>query len=273
MNSKYIYQIYYDDATQLQLAPGFIPLDNTINLRPDWYEFWAILNFLNANELEEGAWYGFLSPKFCVKTGCSADFILQALDSYVDGQSVALFSSGWDQIAYFLNPFEQGEFWHPGITGLSQQFIDDFGLSVNLGDLVTDSMTSVFSNYIIAKKGYWLAWKKIAQAFFMYCENSPEFGGHTTAYGSIYRQAPMKVFIQERFASLILSTGSYKVACHDQSLSGPIFTRLFADQGNTRQLLQACDLMKINYRRMRDRDYLRMYWKTRREIPFSNLKF
>jgi hypothetical protein len=43
---KFIYQIYYNIETQKKILPGFIPLDNTKNLRPDWFEFWVILNFL-----------------------------------------------------------------------------------------------------------------------------------------------------------------------------------------------------------------------------------
>ena len=41
----FIYQIYYSKETRSKLDPGFIPLDNTENQRPDWREFWCIKSF------------------------------------------------------------------------------------------------------------------------------------------------------------------------------------------------------------------------------------
>ena len=59
--------------------PGFDVLDNSANERPDWYEYWPIRKFLLNETLDENAFYGFLSPKFKLKTNLSAaevrDFI------------------------------------------------------------------------------------------------------------------------------------------------------------------------------------------------------
>lgn len=74
-----IYQIFYDSETRNKILPGFIPLDNTSNLRPDWFEFLVILNFLNTNELKDDDWYGFLSPKFFEKTGINSDFVINII--------------------------------------------------------------------------------------------------------------------------------------------------------------------------------------------------
>ena len=149
---KYIYQIYYDEETQEKILPEFIPLDNTKNLRPDWFEFWVILKFLRNSALEENAWYGFLSPKFYTKTGFNSDFVIKAIEKYEDVADVAIFSPAWDQLAYFLNPFEQGEVWHPGLNALSQEFINEYQLGIDLDTLVSDRSTAVMSNYVIAKK-------------------------------------------------------------------------------------------------------------------------
>lgn len=267
-----IFQIYYDDQTRKKILPGFIPLDNTDNLRPDWFEFWVILNFLRNNELVDGDWYGFLSPKFYEKTGFKSEFVINVIKNYGELGNVALFSVGWDQLSYFLNPFEQGEVWHPGLMSASQSFIDQNNLGVNLKTMVSDNTTSVFSNYIIAKKEFWMKWKKIAELFFEYVENNSHLQG-TTSYGSVEHQYPMKTFVQERLASLILSTEKFKVLSPDQSLSAPIFTAMFPEDPRTRRLLQACDLMKSKYRESTDEDYLKMYWKLRDQIQYSNLKF
>ena len=268
----YVYQIYYNHATKQKILPGFIPLDNTKNLRPDWFEFWVILNFLRNNALEDGAWYGFLSPKFYEKTGFNSDFVIGAIKNHGAGGDVFLFSPGWDQLSYFLNPFEQGEVWHPGLLKIAQDFLNKYSLEINLTELVSDTTSSVFSNYIIARKEYWIKWKKIAEHFFDYIEKNQEYQVKTS-YGSIENQFPMKTFIQERLASLILSTDTFKVLSPDQSFTAPIFTRLFPDDVKTRRLLQACDLMKAKYREESEEKYLEMYRKLRCQIKYSNLNF
>jgi hypothetical protein len=267
-----IYQIYYDDKTKQMLLPGFSPLDNSSNVRPDWFEFWVILNFLRENPLEDDAWYGFLSPRFYEKTEFSSEFVINVLKSYGANAEVALFSPDWDQLSYFLNPFEQGEMWHPGLLYHSQKFTDFLNLEVNLSKLVTDTTSSVFSNYIIAKKRFWNEWRRIAEAFFNYAENNVAFKSYVS-YGSIENQYPMKTFIQERFASLILATGNFKVLSPDQSFTAPIFSRLFPQDIKTRRYLQGCDLMKKKYRETSDKKYIDMYWSLRNDIHYSNIKF
>ena len=254
------------------LLPGFIPLDNTTNIRPDWFEFWVMLNFLRNNNLENDTWYGFLSPKFYEKTGFDSEYVFGLLKNYGTEGNVALFSPNWDQLSYFLNPFEQGEFWHPGLMSKSQEFVDACGVGINLSSLVVDTLTSVFSNYIIAKKEFWEQWKILAEKFFAYAENNPSFQ-MKTSYGSIVNPYPMKTFIQERLATLVLATGNYEVLCPDQSSFASIFTRLFPDNPETRGMLQACELMKSRYRETADEQYLFKYWEIREKIPFSNSRF
>ena len=271
MMKKYIYQIYYNEETRKKLLSGFIPLDNRENSRPDWFEFWVILNFLRNNPLEENTWYGFLSPKFYEKTGFTSEFVLWVLETYGENSNVALFSPGWDQLAYFLNPFEQGEVWHPGLLNLSQKFIDNTAFDINLSALVSDTTTSVFSNYVIAKKEFWNEWRSLAEDFFKYAENNPEYK-NLVSYGSADNQSPMKTFIQERFSTIILSTGKFNTLTPDQSFTGGIFTRLFSDDSKTRRLLQTCDLMKLKYREKSEKKYLDMYWDIRKDIPYHQPK-
>jgi hypothetical protein len=254
------------------LLAGFIPLDNTANIRPDWFEFWVILNFLRNNNLENDTWYGFLSPKFYEKTGFDSEYVFELLKNYGAEGNVALFSPNWDQLSYFLNPFEQGEFWHPGLMAKSQEFVDACGLDVNLRSLVVDAHSSVFSNYIIAKREFWEQWKILAEKFFYYAENNPRFQTKTS-YGSKENPYPMKTFIQERLATLVLAGGNYEVLCPDQSIAASIFTRLFPDNPETRAMLQACEFLKSKYRETADEQYLSKYWEIREKVPFSKARF
>ena len=269
---KYVHQIYYNEETKSQLLDGFIPLDNTQNPRPDWFEFWVILNFLRNNVLEEDAWYGFLSPKFHEKTGFTSEYVNSLLEGQEGVGSVVLLSPSWDQLSFFLNPFEQGEMWHPGLLGACQKFIDSTWLEMDLSTLVTDTSSSVFSNYIIAKKDFWEEWEILAEEFFKYVENNPEYQSHTP-YGSVESRFPMKTFIQERLATVVLASGQFKAACAPYSFMHPIFTRLFPDDIETRTLLQTCDLMKKKYRLSADQKYLDMYWKIRGDITFFRQSF
>jgi hypothetical protein len=269
---KYVYQIYYDDETKRQLLPGFIPLDNTRNSRPDWFEFFVILNFLRNNTLEEGAWYGFLSPKFYKKTGCTSDFVNSNLDKHGDKFGVIVFPYSWDQLSFFLNPFEQGEMCHPGLLMATQNFINKINLKIDLEKLVTDTTSSVFSNFIIAKKDYWIKWRWLAEEYFKYVEGDVKHQ-ILTSYKTKSNPVPMKTFIQERFATLILSSGGYRTLRLEQNIINPISTKLFPDNAKTRVMLQTCDLMKFKYRQTLDNKYIDMYWMIRNEIKFSKIIF
>jgi len=195
----YVYQIYYDEATLRSLDPGFLPLDNRVNKRPDWYEFWVIRNFLIENSPLGDGWYGFLSPNFYLKTGFKAedvaDFVSLAETHDCD---VALIPCAWDQIAYFKNPFDQGERWHPGIMDLSQKLLSLIFPNVALSDLVTHTGNFTFSNYIIAQRNYWMEWLDVANRVFEVVENNEGQLSldlsKLTSYGSIERQAPIKAF-------------------------------------------------------------------------------
>ncbi|WP_135622599.1 hypothetical protein [Solemya pervernicosa gill symbiont] len=315
MSNIYIYQIYYDELSKSKLLPEFIPLDNTSNKRPDWFEFLVILNFLRENEpgeslflrkfvlgiqaqansknftrpfmpaapgltafaslsmavsVRSGDWYGFLSPKFQRKTQLDPQHVIQMIKENSQHANVALFSPGWDQNAFFKNPWEQGEIWHPGITQLSQDFVSYLNLDIDLESLVTDSYSAVFSNYVIAKKEYWVEWKRIPQKSFLFSEeNKGKLGSsQNTSYSSSRNQYPMKTFIQERFASLILTTGEFQVLSPDtfiQSMTGKVFKRLFQDSLETRKLLAICDLLKSKYRKKSGSRYFcgSLFWASK----------
>jgi hypothetical protein len=269
----FIYQIFYDQTSRKILDPGFIPLDNTSNERPDWFEFWVIRKFLNEHPLEENAWYGFLSPKFGAKTGLDSKQVISFVNTYAIHSDVALFSTDWDQIAYFQNPFEQGEMWHPGLLDLSQAFLNAAGISINLKSLVTDSSITVFCNYVVARTNFWKQWLILANKFFeMAEERKNAVSGQlirSTSYGSKLNLAPMKTFLQERFATVLLAKGGFKPVALDQSSYAPIFTRLFNDDFRTRRLLQACDVLKQQYNLTRDKDFFQMYQKLRKQIIFN----
>jgi hypothetical protein len=267
-SNAFVFQIYYDEASRARLDPGFAPLDNRANPRPDWYEFWVIRDWLRTHELLDGCWYGFLSSRFAHKTGIGSTALMQALASAGDSADVALFSPSWDQLAYFLNPFEQGEAWHAGLLQYAQRCVTALGLGIDLASLVTHAGNAVFSNYLVAKPRYWQRWLALADRYFELVESDLGLG-RANAYGSAQRQVPMKVFVQERLPALLLANGELRVIAADNSNTAPLIQALFGADPRTRRLLQACDLMKREFCRTRAPAYLDMYRRLRATVPYT----
>lgn len=238
-----IRQIFYDELTRSNIDPAYIPLDNRDG-KPDWFEFWAILNFVRENTLAADTWYGFFSPKFLHKTGMDAARVEKFISTNVDAD-VILFPYRWDQLSFFVNPWEQGEFWHSGITEATQKFLDHIGFGVDITSLVSTTKSSVFSNFVVAKKDYWESWKALANAFLEYVESN--INGIKDVRTRHRRAAShMKVFIQERFPALILSNAGFDVRTADLSRLTPL-SPFFVDDPRNRELLVECDRAKEKF--------------------------
>lgn len=269
MSAIHLYQIYYNEQTRAQLDPGFIPLDNTDNLCPEWYEFWVIKNFLEQNDLADGAFYGFLSPKFGAKTGLTAEQLKALMVPHQADTDVFLVATAWSQLAYFQNPFEQGEFWHPGIFDLSQQVTDALGLGIRLDDMVCCSHNFAFCNYIVARKPYWQAWKKLADAFFELVETRQDVLGEVlrgeTSYVS--RLAPMRAFVQERLPAIVLQQQRYRTCAIEDVAHFVIARNVFQPSGvYDRATLQMCNLLKYRYYLDGNSEHLRSYRHIRQNV-------
>lgn len=107
MAELFIHQIFYDEASRAKLLPGFLPLDNTRNERPDGFEFPLILDFLRHNRLQDDAWYGFVSPKFHQKTGMDATRVIRKIQAEGHNVDVQVLAVAWNQVAFFLKPCKE----------------------------------------------------------------------------------------------------------------------------------------------------------------------
>ena len=275
MAEIFIHQIFYDEASRAKLLPGFLPLDNMRNERPDWFEFPLILEFLRHNTLQDDAWYGFVSPKFQQKTGMDAQAVIRKIQTQGQNADVLVLTVAWDQVAYYLNPWEQGEMMHPGIRELSQRFLDHAEVQVDLKTLVCDSLSTQYANFVVAKKNYWQQWQVLAEKFWSYVDHDEIASGDlsdVTHYFGKKTHYPMKTFVQERLASLLLATRDFQVIKSDPSDVRAPNSGLFKRTLQTRRLLQTCDLMKTQYRRTQDPAFLEMYWKVRGCIDYKSPK-
>jgi hypothetical protein len=201
-----IYQICYSPETLANVPEGFSVLDNVANERPDWREYWAIRNFLLNNHLSDDTLYGFFSPKFSSKTTLDHKKIQEFLASNYKDQEVVSFSPFWDLMSIFKNVFEQGDFFHPGLSETCQMFSDQHIAGIDLKDTITHSGNTIFCNYFLAKKSFWKEWLTLGELLFEASENkSNELADKlnaNTSYGE--QHVPMKVFVQERLATICL---------------------------------------------------------------------
>jgi hypothetical protein len=269
-----IYQIYYNEETRKLLDPAYIPLDNSGNERPEWYEFWPILSHFRKHGLPSNKEkVGFFSPKFGMKMGLLGRDVLEIVNGLNADYDAFILSPAWDQIAYFQNSFEQGDQWHLGISKLTQTFLDQHEIDFEIRDHVSHSHNTVFSNYIVANGKYWNHWYEIAEKFFSFVESGTSITASLirgkTSYGTDGSQAPTRAFIQERLANIILTQNNIKVATINFGATAPIAPFFFKNSLRNRHLLNSCDLMKQEYASSGDRIYLDMFFRLRKSIECS----
>jgi hypothetical protein len=203
----HLFQIYYDQISEARIAPGFTPLDNSANERPDWCEYWPIRKTLLNKTFDKDSYIGFFSPKFLDKTALTANDIVAKVQSST--ASVLSFSPYFDQNAAYLNPFMQGDIYHPGLMAASQSILPALNLPLDLSTLVCDRTTTVFSNYFVATHAFWMQWFQYTEKLFALCENANQTQTSllvlNTKHGSTLNDGtPMKVFIMERMVTLVL---------------------------------------------------------------------
>jgi hypothetical protein len=246
MPAVQIYQILNHYTPREELDPGFAVLDNSANERPDWFEYWPIRRFLLEEALDENTFYGFLSPKFKLKTSLSADavreFILAA-DSAVD---VVLLSPSIHNSAYYLNVFEHGDAEHPGLKNVAKTLFERLGLNGDLDALVSDSRNTVHSNYFIAKPRFWRAWLAINEKMYAIAETPGDALGEALCAPTTYRggkQVQMKIFVMERIATWLLTgareSGEFVARVRDPFVARSRIYKL--------PIAIVCDALKIAY--------------------------
>ena len=243
MQAMHIYQILNHYTSRQDLDPGFAVLDNSTNERPDWFEYWPIRNFFLNETLDENAYYGFLSPKFKLKTSLSSaavrDFILAA-DSAAD---VILLSPSIHNSAYYLNVFEHGDAEHPGLKNVARRLLERLDLPSDLDSLVSDSRNTVHSNYFIAKPRFWRAWLALNEKMFAIAETPGDALGEALRAPAPYRgslNVQMKIFVMERLATWLLTRDrSFTARVRDPFVARSRIYKL--------PVAIVCDALKIAY--------------------------
>jgi hypothetical protein len=260
MHSVHIFQILNHYTTRQELDPGFDVLDNSTNERPDWYEYWPIRKFLLNEPLDENAFYGFLSPKFRLKTNLTAADARAFIAASEPATDVVLFSPSIHNSAFFLNVFEHGDAEHPGLLSVASGFFARIGRGKPLEELVSDSRNTVHSNYFIAKPRFWRAWLAVTEQLFAIAESPDDPLGAQLRAPTRYRgrlEVQMKIFLMERVASWILITDpSFKARARDPFVSRSRIYKL--------PVAIICDALKVAYATQGRRQYKDVFLMLRR---------
>ncbi|HVC02066.1 MAG TPA: hypothetical protein VND80_07670 [Steroidobacteraceae bacterium] len=243
MRRAFVHQILNHYTSPQALDPGFLVLDNRSNERPDWYEYWPIRGFLLREPLDESAFYGFLSPKFKIKTNLDAGAVHRTLAEAADDVDVVLFSPSIQNTAHYWNVFDHGEAEHPGLKAVAAELFARIGLPDDLDRLVSDSRNTVSSNFFVAKPRFWRAWLEVNEALYAIAEDPADPLGERLRIPVPYRgrrDVQMKIFVMERIATWILSCGNGFVAlARDPFAAGSRIYKL--------PVAIVCDALKIAY--------------------------
>ena len=268
MRAVHTYQILNHYTSRQELDPGFDVLDNSANERPDWYEYWPIRNFLLNEALDEDGFYGFLSPKFKLKTNLSAAEVREFLQESDPATEVVLFSPSIHNSAFFLNVFEHGNAEHPGLLQVAKEFFARIDRPQPLEDLISDSRNTVHSNYFIAKPRFWRAWLAVTERLFAIAEIADDPLGIRLRTPTQYRgsrNVQMKIFLMERVATWILANDrSFMVRVRDPFVARSRIYKL--------PLAIICDALKIAYTTQNRRQYKDVFLMLRSFARFWTLQ-
>lgn len=264
MKNINIFQIFYSEKTKKELDPGFLPLDYIGNERPDWREYWPIREYILSNHLDEEGLYGFFSPKFNEKTSLSAIDCYEFIKCIAEDADVYSFSPFFDLAVWYQNSFDQAIYKHPNAGTVIKESLAILAPFVSLEKLVMHSGNNIFCNYFVAKPKFWRVW-------FNHCEkifNEAGLGVSALAAGlnspadCHHSNAPIKNFIIERIASLILATDkSWNVKVYDP-FKLPLAPTLISKE--VFGLLEL-DALKIAYTQSGRDEYLNLF-RTLREV-------
>ncbi|MFN8996691.1 MAG: hypothetical protein ACK5X3_23930, partial [Pseudomonadota bacterium] len=216
MSPIHLYQIFYNSETKALIDPDFLPLDNSANARPDWFEYWPIRNLLQEKNFSDEDYLGVFSPKFSRKTGFTGAEVHDRVAR--SGAEVVAFSSEFDQVAAFKNAFAQGDFSQRGLLNVSRALFKEIDLGVDPTDKWADQSRIIFSNYFVAKHSFWRQWFDFAERIFRICEGkkgaiAEQLNSHTSYRGTTSNYQ-MKVFVMERLVSAILERQDINAVSH-----------------------------------------------------------
>jgi hypothetical protein len=262
-----ILQIYYSEETLRKIDTSFLPLENLKNQRPDWREYWPIRNYLYKENLKDDTLYGFFSPKFYEKTGIKGSDAISFATEFSNDADLINFSPYFDLAAFYQNIFEQATVTHKNITPKIINSCNEFFPDMKISDLVTNSQNTIFCNYFIAKKEFWIEWFCICEKIFFLAEDkySNLYNDLNTPLNHGSEDVHYKVFLIERIATLLAIKNRLKIFKIKQSTMSSYSGALFKSDLHHDQLMQL-DALKIAYSETLDAHHMHLFSQLRQAM-------
>ena len=196
-----LFGIFYDETSRAAIAGDFTPLDNS-NGPALMYESYPILKQLEQSCPKNDDWLGFFSPKFSEKTLIKVNDIHNEIQHADKDVSVILLSSHWKTVASWPNIWLQGETYHPGLLQLTEKVVQMAGYKIDIRETFSTLSDGVFSNYLVAKKEFWMEWQRLTSIYYMLIAKDENLAQYSTPYQR--KTVPIHTFVIERFASIII---------------------------------------------------------------------
>jgi hypothetical protein len=201
----HLFQFHPNAMGEGQALPGFEALDSAPDSRPEWGEYWAILDYLKHHPVDENDLYGFLLPDFTAQTGLSAADVRQAIKDN-EGHGAYVFSPLANESACYLNVFEQGNRLHPGFIEIAESFFEEIGLEIDLRVLATPASAMARSAWLVARPEFWRIWSALAEKLIeLSGDEQSAFYRKMAATPSPVNVQHARVLLIERLASLVLA--------------------------------------------------------------------
>jgi hypothetical protein len=233
MNSK-VFQIYYRQDQIQHLDPAFTPYDNTANPNPDLNE-WLIWNKVHQESTDGLDYWGFTSWKFKDKMAIPGQAMLDHIAAN-PGYDVYLFNPAIINEAVFANGWEQGDYYHPGLSSIANTFLSKVGYKdYDVTTVLLDRTRMSFATYFVANRKFWNGYMELSNKIFTEAENDSAFKEQLFAEGSANYNLNKKTsyfpFLNERLVGTYMDLGEFKVCPYQYTLeTAPAkYNDIFAD--------------------------------------------
>jgi hypothetical protein len=203
----------------------------------------------------------FSPPRSAARRGCPRLRCSSSCTAQGGTPDLLLFSPFYDQIAFFLNQWEQGAMTHRS-ADVFERSLELVAPEFGIYRTVSSSNDSVFCNYFLAKAEFWHEWFARCERIFECAERGDSELAQALAKSVYYgpQAAPSKVFVIERIASALIATQPHwKVKAYNSMLlpfSGSTISAMGLE-------LCALDALKIAYQSDRREQYLQAFFELR----------
>lgn len=218
-----IFQIYYKQEQIAKLDSAFTPYDNTANPNPDLNE-WLVWDKQYTDSAKTGLdYWGFVSWKYKDKMGLTGQQTLDYIAAN-PGYDVYLFNPAIINEAVFANGWEQGDFYHPGLSDIADDFLTKVGYEdLDVKNVLLDRTRMSFATYFVANRKFWDGYMELSRKIFTEAEKDAGFKERVFAEGgsgyNLNRSLSNFPFLNERLVGTYMELNGLTVLPYRHTLN------------------------------------------------------